>query len=226
MPDDPNMTPDPNTPPAAPPAEDWKKKAEEAENRLKDQDSKINELQTTIQTINKRFEVTPAGNGQADEDESELKEIMASSSYDPEGSAKRMSQYMKRKGYRIAQDAVSKATGHISTQNVIEKLKAGVKSSNPDFDDDIVDVIMQRAEVIAASGKVKTAEEAVNEAAKFVKSKFEGYAAKAKAVPPLPAGAGAEGGGNPAPSTPPADKVEDASDVIEKSRSAKEKRIL
>ena len=219
--------PNPNPPPAEP---DWKKKAEEYESKLKDQDSKINELQTTIQTFNKRFEAPPPGAG-ADNDEKELQEIETMRSYDPDGAAKRMSQFLRSRDERIATQAVQKATGQIATQNVIEKLKSGVKSSNPEFDDDIVDVIMQRAESIAAQWSAsgiqgKKAEEAVQEAVKFVKGKFEAYASKTKAVPPLPPGAGAEGGNNPPPAPPPIDKVEEPSEYIEKQISAKNKRIL
>lgn len=206
--------------------EDWQKKYEELEGKHKEQGTKIQELETTLQTINKRFEAPTPNQNTPDEDEVELREIETMRGYDPDGAAKKHSQYLKKRDERIAKATADRLTAQQNQQNIILNLRNGVKSSNPEFDDDVVDYVIQRAEVIAASGKVKTAVEAVNEAAKFVKSKFEAFASKSKVVPPLPPGSGAEGGGNPTPSTPPVDKVEEPSEFVENMRSAKEKKIL
>lgn len=221
-----------NPQPQPPPQEDWKAKWEESEKLRKDQDSKINDLQTTLQTIQTRFDTNKNQpnhqdpSNQGDDEDAEFVEIIETAQFDKDSAKRRLAQLRAKQKAQIAQEAVKLATGQITAQTTLEKLKAGVKSSHPEFDDEVVDVVMGRANEIAASGKFKTAEEAVNEAAKYIKSKFDSYASKVKAVPPLPPGAGAEGGSNPAPSAPVTEKVEEPSDFVESMITAKSKKIL
>jgi hypothetical protein len=119
------------------------------------------------------------------------------------------------------------AQGAVSQQTTIQNLKMGVKSSNPEFDDDVVDYVMERADMLARTGKFKTAQEAIEAATTLVKSKFEGYAQKRNQTPPLPEGARAESGNNP----PPAPPVKEAtiptpSEELEQRRASLSKKII
>jgi hypothetical protein len=114
----------------------------------------------------------------------------------------------------------------MQTQNFFEKLRNGVKSANPEFDDEVTDLVMNHAESLAASGKFRDAQSAVNEATKYVKSKLDAYASKKNAVPPLPAGAGGEHGGNPPPAKPTQEKIPTDEEEFESRRVANSRKVL
>ena len=119
------------------------------------------------------------------------------------------------------------AQNTIAQQAIIDKLREGVKSSNPDFDEDTVDYVMQRADMLATTGKFKTAKEAVDAALGLVKSKFDAYANRRNAVPPLPAGARAETAPPAAPAPVQKDEaLPSASDELKTRQEGQLKKIL
>lgn len=237
--------PAPNPPaPATPPAETSEAKATRLEKELKDKDSKIADLETTNSTLQTRFSqinpapgapqpngnghqptppTPPSGNAQVD---ARVQEILENSTFNPQEAAKKMGDLLREVQTGAAKSAVQEALRTIQTQNTYEKLRNEVKSSLPDFDDDVINVVMDKADELARSGKYKTAQEAIEAAKTFVKSKFDGYAAKLKNVPALPAGAVAETGNNPAPTPPVEEKIEEPNEVLEKRQDAKTKKIL
>lgn len=198
----------------------------ELEGQLKERDTKIADLSTGIATIEERQRQLDAAKNQASSDtelEKELEEIENLRLSDPVAAVKRNAELLKK----ISSSASTRARGEISQQAQLDKLRTGVKSSNPDFDDDVVDYVMERADALARTGKFKTADEAIAAATTLVKSKFEGYAAKRNAVPALPPGARAEGGGNP----PPVPEKKDAplptpSEELNARKDAQQKKIL
>ena len=197
-----------NTPsPAAAPAglsPEAQKIKDEYEAKIKERDAKISDLSTSISTIEERQRQLDAQNHSKqtdDEMETELQEIEDLRLSDPTAAVKRTAELFKKN----RASAANMAQSAVSQQATIEKLKAGVKSSNPDFDDDVVDYVMERADALARTGKFKTADEAIQAATTLVKSKFDGYASKKNAVPPLPPSAQVEGGGNTPPTPAPKD---------------------
>lgn len=171
---------------------------DEYEAKIKERDAKIADLSTSISTIEQRqreLESAKQSKQTDDELEKRLQEIEDMRLTDPQAAAKETAKLFRETQSRASQQA----QGTISAQAQIEKLKMGVKSSNPDFDEDVVEYVMERADVLARTGKFKTAQEAIDAATTLVKSKFDGYASKKNLTPPLPEGAKAEVGNNPPP---------------------------
>lgn len=210
--------------PAAPaaPAQPAGETAEAKAARLERENT---ELQTTLATIQQRNrEVTERGGGmKEDELDKELARIEELRLTDPDGAVKANAELLRK----ITRSASSMAQGAITQQVIIDKLKAGVKSSNPDFDDETVDYVMEQADRLATTGRFKTPEEAVSAATNLVKSKFDAYAKKKNAIPPLPPGARAEAGGSPAPAPEPKDQpLPTAAEELQTRREGMQNKIL
>lgn len=218
----------PSAPNPGPSAEELRKQNEELQSQLKERDSKIADLETTRATIEARQKQIDADKLKQNADatlQKRISQINERRAYDPEGADADLASLLSEVKSQAAQDAVMQAQQVISNQTTIEKLRAGVKSANPEFDDDVVDVIMERANTFAETGKYRSADEAIKAATDFVKSKFEGYAKKRNAIPPLPDGARAEGGGANVPPKPPEpEKVLSPLEELEAANTAKEKR--
>jgi len=217
-----------SVPNQSPSAEELQKKNDELQNQMKERDAKIQDLETIRATIEARQRQVDDANTKAKTDEGlrdRIKTINDRRAYDPDGADTEMATLLSEVQSKAAQTAVQQAQAAMTQQTTIQKLKNGVKSANPDFDDDVVDVIMERANSFATTGKYRTAEEAIKAATDFVKAKFEGYAQKKNAIPPLPEGASAEGGGaNNPPTPPPPNKVLSPLDELEAANDAKSKR--
>lgn len=222
--------PKPDAPNPAPSADELLKQKQELENKLKEKDAKIADLETTRSTIEARQRQVDEDNKKHNADDS-LKQRISSinerRAYDPEGADTEMASLLSETKKQAAQEAVTQAQQIITQQTFVEKLRLGVKSANPDFDDDIVNVVMQQANIFAGTGKYKTPDEAVKAATDFVKQKFDSYAQKKNAKPPLPDGARAEDGGANQPPPPPApEKVLSPLEELEQANEAKRKRTL
>lgn len=214
-----------------PSVEELRKQNEEFQKQIKERDTQIADLNTTKATLEARFsQINSTADRVATEGNKDLQErakkIMQNATYDPEGAGAELTNLLSEMQTNVSRDAVTKAQQAIQSQTTIEKLRQGIKSSNPEFDDEVVDVIMNRADEIARSGKVKTADEAISAATTFVKSKFDAYAQKKNAAPVLPAGALAEGGSNRAPEVPKAETIPSAADEIEARKTGLQKKIL
>jgi len=217
-------TPEPNQGPSA---EELQKQIKELEEKQKAKDAEIADLRTTRATIEARHKQVQVDVTNDTEFEKRLAQIEEQRAYDPQGAAKAMASLLKEVKTKSTEEAVSKARSVISQETTIEKLRNGVKSSNPEFDDDVIDVIMDRANQFASTGQYKTAEEAIKAASDFVKSKFEGYAKKRNTVPPLPSGAKAEGGGaNTPPKPQEPEKLKSPLEEIEEHNEARNKKAL
>ena len=216
----------PETPPAKTEVSEAQKIRDEYESKLKERDTKISDLSTTISTIEQRqreLETAKHTKQTDDELETRLQEIEEMRLTDPQNAAKETAKLFRETQSRASQQA----QGTISAQSQIEKLKMGVKSSNPDFDDDVVDYVMERADTLARTGKFKTAQEAIEAATTLVKSKFDGYASKKNATPPLPEGAKAEIGNNPPPvKTVTEPELPTVSQELEARKANLNKRII
>ena len=196
----------PVPPPTPPPAgETAEQKANRLEKELGDAKAQNTDLSTTIATIEQRNkQLQESGGGlKQDEIDKELNEIEELRITDPSAAVRKNAELLRK----ITRSASSMAQSAVTQQAIIDQLRTGVKSSNPEFDDDVVDYVMERADRLATTGKFKTAKEAVDAAVTLVKSKFDVYAHKKNAVPPLPPGARAEGGGNPPPAPAPKDEA-------------------
>ena len=202
------------------------KRLSDLEAQLKERDTKISDLSTTISTIEERQRQIEAAKQiqQSDDDlEKRLQQIEEIRLTDPNGAAREQAKLFKE----IRSSAAQQAQGAVSQQATLEKLRSGVKSSNPDFDDDVVDYVMERADVLARTGKFKTADEAIEAATTLVKSKFEGYAKKRNASPVIPDGAKAETGNNPPPATTPKEAViPSPAEELEARKSAQQRKII
>lgn len=208
-------------------------KIKDLEDQLKKRDSEVSDLRTTVATIESRFsqtakekEETQNKNVQDQDAQSRIKRILENSAYDPDGASRELQGLFGEVESKASERAVQRAMQTINQKNALDAIRNGVKSSNPDFDDDIVDTIIDRAEVLAGSGKYKSADEAVKVATEFVKSKFENYANKKNSIQPLPSGANAETGSNPAPQAPIREKVQEPNEFIEQRQDLKSKKIL
>jgi len=185
------------------------RKIAELEEALKDSSTKISDLSTTIATMNQRErEISKASEDDNDvELEERAEKILENAQYDPKTAAKELTKFIKDSSRKnVNPDAViAKAKQAMQNEAKLDKLRMGIKLSNPNFDDDVVKTIMERAGMIAdemyrRNDTSKTAEQIVKQATDFVKAKFDNYAKSMNAAPPLPEGARAENGGN----TPPA----------------------
>jgi hypothetical protein len=218
-----------------PSAEELQKQNKELQERyeaeLKARDAKISDLETTKATIEarerqiKEASATKADSGELEARIARINDIRA---YDPKQADSEMARLLTDIETKSAEKAALKVQQEFTTKTYVEKLRDGVKSTNQDFDDDIVDVVMTQADVFARTGRYKTADEAVKAATDLVKLKFETYAKKKNAVPPLPSGAMAENGGaNQPPKPPEPEKVLSLSEEIEKANEeARKKRFL
>ncbi len=221
-------------PPSAPnqglSADELLKQKQELEAKIKERDSRIADLETTKATIESRQKQIDEENLKKNADTSlqqRISQINERRGFDPDGADREMASLLSEVKSQAAKDAVVQARQIIAQETSIERLKSGVKSSNPAFDDDIVEVVMERANALAMTGKYKTAQEAVDAATEFVKTKFESYAQKKNAVPPLPLGAGAErGGANMPPRPPEPPKEKTLADEIAEANEAKRRKLL
>lgn len=214
-----------------PSAQELRKQNEELQKQIKERDTQISDLNTTKATLEARFSQI---NNQADkvntqgnkEIEERAKRIMQNAAYDPEGAGVELTQLLSEMQTNVSREAVTKAQQSIQQQTTIEKLRQGVKTTNADFDDDVVDTIMLRADEFARSGKYKTAQEAIDAATTFVKSKFDAYAQKKNAAPLLPAGALAEAGNNRAPEPAKVETIPSPLEELESRKVGLQKKIL
>jgi hypothetical protein len=213
-----------------PSVEELQKKEQELQRQLKEKDAKIADLETTRATIEARQKQIDDEKIKQNADatlQQRIAHINERRAYDPDSADREMALLLSEVKTQASKDAVIQAQQIIAQQTTIDRLKLGVKSSNPDFDDDVIEVVMERANTLAASGKYRTAEDAVKAATDFVKAKFDGYAQKRNAVPPLPPGAGAEGGGaNPLPKAPEPEKEISPAEEIALANEAKRKKLL
>ena len=207
------------TPPPAnqgPSVEELQKQNKELQEKyaqeMKERDARIADLENTNATIAARQRQIDEAKAKevTDTDLKErIRQINERRAYDPDGADAEMASLLSERDKKVAQDAVAQATAVISQQTIIDKLRMGVRSANPDLDDELVDDVMAKANMLATTGKYRTAEEAVTAATQYVKGKLESYAKKKNAMPPLPEGARAEAGGAnqpPVPPTPPKEK--------------------
>lgn len=223
----PASTPAPNPGPSA---EELRKQNEELQKQLKEKDTKISDLETTRATIEARERQVKEDELRktADKDlEFRLNKINERRAYDPQGADADFAVLLKEERERAVKDAEARAEAKITQKTFIETLRNGVKSANPDFDDEVIDVIMNNANRLAATGSYKTPEDAVKAATDYVKTKFDNYAKKKNAVPPLPEGAKAEGGGgNTPPEKPETPKEKTLLEELEEANDARNKKAL
>lgn len=212
-----------------PPADDPAAKIARLEQELKERDQKLSDATTTLQTIQSRedqLRKQKEGTEKTNQLQERTKQILEKAAYDPDSSARELTELLSEVQSGASTDAVQKAIQTIQAKTDLDKIRTGVKSANLDFDEEITDLVMERANVLAASGKFKTADEAVKEATVYVKNKLDGYAAKKNQVPPLPAGALGEQGNNPAPKPQVQEKIETPEEYIAGLQDSKQKKIL
>lgn len=211
------------------PSEESQKRIKELENQVKERDAQISDLNTTKATIEARqreVEESVKKSGVADETKARVKRILETSSYDPDSASAELTVLLSEVQSKAARDAVMNAQQAITIQSTIDKLRKGIKNDNPEFDEDVVDVVLERADALARTGKVKTAEEAVKKATDFVKSKFESYAKAKNSAPPLPEGALAETGANKPPEKAKPDTVPTPEQEIEDRKTVLQKKVI
>lgn len=214
--------PNPNT------SDEQQKKIKELEEQIKERDAKLAEAQTeraTIEARRKEIEAQKLRENADVDTQARLKRITENMSVDPETASAELATLLKERDERISREAEQRALHTVQGQSTIEKIRMGIKTSNPDLDDELVSDVMDKANVFASTGKYKSVEEAVDAATKYVKSKLDNYAQKKNAVPKLPAGASAENGGNNAPPTPPPPpKEESALEELERVNEAQQRK--
>lgn len=225
-----------NTPPATPQGpsvDELRKQKDELETKLKERDTQIADLNTTKATLEARFnQVNDNANRKPTDTNKEIQErakrIMQNAAYDPDSAAAELTSLLTETTSKVSQEAIAKSQQQIQAQQFVSTLKNGVKAANPDLDDEIVDVVMNRADELAVKnpGKYKTAQEYVNEATQYVKTKLDSYAQKKNAIPPLPEGARAEGGSNTAPVALQTETIPTAEQEIESRKAGMQKKIL
>lgn len=217
-------------PPNPNPSDEQQKKIKELEEQIKKRDAELQEAQTTLATIEARKrevesqrlkEVTDA------DTESRIKKITESMAIDPQSASTELALLLKEVKTSAQKEAVREAMAAVQGQTVIEKIRLGVKTSNPDFDDDLVNDVMDKANMLASTGKYKTPEDAVKAANEYVRSKLESFATKKNASPQLPAGANGErGGGNPLPPQPPPEKEKSPLEELNEFNEARRKKAI
>lgn len=223
----------PATPPPAnsgPSVEELQKQNQKFQEEIKERDTKIADLENTRATIEARqrqVEEERQKQGTEETLKERISRINERRVYDPDGADSEMASLLGEVKTQAAKDAVGQAQGIITQQTIVEKFKTGIKKDNPDLNDELVDDVMAKANMLASTGGFKTAEEAIAAATKYVKGKLDSYAQKKNAAPPLPAGARAEGGGanQPPPPLEP-EKEKTPLEEIEEANTAKNKRIL
>lgn len=214
------------------PADDASRKVAELEAQLRERDSKLQEVTTTLQTINSRMDqVQNAYSGTSNVNkvnplQERTKQILERAAYDPENASSELTKVLQEMQTTTSQEAVAKATQAIKAQTELEKIKLNLKVQNPEFDDEMVDLVMERANVEASTGKYKTADEAIKTASQYIKAKLDSYAEKKFKTNPLPTGALAESGSNPAPSAKVQEKIEEPSEYITKWQDKNQSKRL
>jgi hypothetical protein len=235
-PEDEKVEPPAGDPPVNPPApnqptsEELQKKIKELEDRGKEQDAKLADAQTTLATIEARKKEMEAQKLRESTDaelQGRIQKITENLTLDPATAGAELASVLKEVKTKAAQDAVREAMSVIQGQTFVEKIRMGIKTANPDLDDDLVSDIFEKANVFASTNKYKSAEEAVEAATKYVKGKLDSYAQKKNASPKLPDGARAEGGaGNQLPSPPPPVKEVSALEELEQFNEAKARKAI
>jgi len=217
-PEEPKVTPPagevPPTPPAPnqPTSEELQKKIKELEDAQKEKDAKLAEAQTTLATIEarkKEVEIQKLRESADANTQARIKRITENFSVDPDSAGAELAQLLKETKESAAIEAAERAVAASRGQSFVEKLKSDIKASNPEFDDDLVQDVLDKANAFAQSGKFKNPEECVKAASDYVKQKLEKYATTKYASPKVPAGAKAEGGGsnNLTPPPPPPKEI-------------------
>lgn len=223
---EPKVTPEPNQQPVV----DHAKRVKELEDQMKEKDRKLAERETELATIEQRKRDLEAQRlkQQGDADfQARLKRATELAAIDPENSSKEMASLLAESEERAAQRAAEKIRREVEGQSFVDKLKAGVKSANPDLSDKHVNSIMDLAGMYASSGKFKTPDECVKAAEIEVKSMLEEYAQKKNAKPELPSGARAEGGsGNGLPPKSEPEKLMSPLEEIEAHNQARQRKSL
>jgi len=215
--------PNPNQGPSQ---EELEKQNQELLNQIKERDSKIQELETTSKTIQARIdEIAKAGGGKSEDVSAQKRRIMERAQYDPDGAQAELDALLSDLENSIVQKATNQAITKLRGEAALEKLKAGVAKANPEFDEDMVELVIDRANMLAAQEQVKTAAEAVEKATQYIKAKLEAYASK-KQPQPLPSGASAETGPNKPPEAPKPEPVETPEQEIDKRKEELQKKIL
>lgn len=224
-----NVEPPASTPNPSP-SDESQKKIKELEEQIKERDAKLAETQTTLATIEAREREVKAVQAQKNVDadvQARIKRITENMSVDPETASAELAGLLSEVKTSAAREAVTQAMSVMQGQTTIEKLRMGVKSGNPDLDDELVDDIMAKADMLATTKQFKTAQEAIDAATKYVRGKLDTYANKKNAAPVLPAGARAEGGGANLPPEPPApEKVKSPLEELEEHNVAKHKKLI
>jgi hypothetical protein len=222
--------PKPTSVPNPSPSDEAQKKIKDLEDQLKDRDTKIADLSTTVATIEERLKQVniPKDATEATKDvQVKVKKILEIASFDPDTASAELTNLLTEIQTNASKAAITTSQAQSQINTTIEKLKQGVQKANPEFDEDVVDTIMIKADELARTGKYKTAQEAIDAATQFVKAKFEAYASKKNATPPLPEGAKAEAGANKPPEpSPKPEVVLSPLEELEKRKESLQKKIL
>lgn len=233
----PKETPAQNPPQPAPQGDETARKIKELEDKLNESNRVNSDLKTTISTIQSRYDqidkAVKGGEGNRwNESKQEIlskaKQIMANAAYDPDRAAEELTGLISEMQTSTSQEAVRQAQAVISGQTFMEKLRTKLQKDNPDFDDDTVDFIIDRANQLAGTGKYKDADSAVKDATTFVRSKFDNYAQKKNVTPPpIPAGAQGETGANKPPEPAPAkEEPKTPLQELEDRKAGLQKKVL
>lgn len=212
-----------------PSAEELQKKIQELEATQKEKDAKIADLETTRATIEARKRQVETETNQLTDAELEkrLAQVEEKRAYDPQGAIREQAALFKEN----KSQAIREVQENMSRQAYIDKLRSGVQSSRPYLTQEAVDMIMDRANSIAAaltaSGQRKSPEAVVEEAANFIEAQVEIISKKKHSVPPLPPGASAEGGGaNQPPKVQEPPKLKTALEELEEHNEARYKKVM
>lgn len=225
----------PPAPNQGPSVEELQKQNQELLTQVKDRDGKIADLSTSVATIEERMrQINAQPKSQVNQDtQAKVKSILDKAQYDVDGAASDMSTLLSEMQQGSTKDLNAKVSTIINQQNVISELRKGVKDKYSDLDDDIIDTIMERANMLATvdkqtnANKFKSAQEPIEQAAQFVISKLDAYAKKKNATPPLPPGASAESGpNNPPPPPPTPEKVQTPLEELETRKKGLQSKII
>lgn len=207
-------------------------KIAELEAKIKEKDTQLSDMSTTVSTIEKRYrEVNEKSQGKVDSDElqARAKNILENAAYDPESASKELASLIGEVTQKASKTALTQAQQSMKQEAALNSLKASIKQKNPHFDDDVVDTIIQKADILAGQGKAKTAEDAINQATDFIKSKFDNYAKQVSAAsqpPELPEGARAEIGINKEPEKPKVETVPTPEQELQERQGLLQKKVL
>lgn len=207
-------------------SDESQKRIKELEDQIKERDAKLSETQTTLATIEARKREIESQRIKETTDaelQSRINKVVENTNLDPESAKVELGKILSDTEKRAAE----KALNAVQMQTTIERIRNDIKTANTDLDEDLIDDIMDKADQFAMSGKYRNPKEAIEAATKDVRMKLERYANKKNAVPKLPTGARAEGGGNNAPPAQPAPQKE-ISDLeeLEQHNAAKFKKTI